>query len=203
MRPIKALGEIALRVTDLDAMQRFYEDIVGLELMRRWDRSLKRSQFRSGTRQRGRCSSFWLPSTPCRGAGRDGSAPWRQRTRRESCNLGCKGQGCKGHAAQRSSAGCKGHEAQRSSDGDGERSPPAVNAFRTKRFGLRTSSGSILVCQSRGVGSRPRSRLVPPHARPCCACPFIPVLSSQAHGNGRQVGRGIGKLAKDHGKSRQ
>ena len=34
-RPIKALGEIALRVTDLDAMQRFYEDIVGLELMRK------------------------------------------------------------------------------------------------------------------------------------------------------------------------
>lgn len=36
-RPIKALGEIALRVSDLDAMQRFYEEIVGLELMRRTD----------------------------------------------------------------------------------------------------------------------------------------------------------------------
>jgi catechol-2,3-dioxygenase len=36
-RPIKALGEIALRVTALDAMQRFYEEIVGLELMRRTD----------------------------------------------------------------------------------------------------------------------------------------------------------------------
>jgi catechol-2,3-dioxygenase len=36
-RPIKALGEIALRVTDLATMQRFYEDIVGLELMRRTD----------------------------------------------------------------------------------------------------------------------------------------------------------------------
>lgn len=34
-RPIKALGEIALRVTDLDTMQRFYEEIVGLEVMRR------------------------------------------------------------------------------------------------------------------------------------------------------------------------
>jgi catechol-2,3-dioxygenase len=34
-RPIKALGEIALRVTDLDTVQRFYEEIVGLELMRR------------------------------------------------------------------------------------------------------------------------------------------------------------------------
>jgi catechol 2,3-dioxygenase len=36
-RPIKALGEIALRVIDLDAMQRFYADVVGLELMRRTD----------------------------------------------------------------------------------------------------------------------------------------------------------------------
>jgi catechol-2,3-dioxygenase len=36
-RLIKALGEIALRVTDLDAMQRFYEEFVGLELMRRTD----------------------------------------------------------------------------------------------------------------------------------------------------------------------
>ena len=39
-RPIKALGEIALRVTDLDTMQRFYEDIVGLELMRRTDNAV-------------------------------------------------------------------------------------------------------------------------------------------------------------------
>jgi catechol-2,3-dioxygenase len=36
-RPIKALGEIALRVRDLDTMQRFYEEVVGLELMRRAD----------------------------------------------------------------------------------------------------------------------------------------------------------------------
>src|SRR4051794_30571269 len=36
-RPIKALGEIALRVTDLDTMQRFYERTVGLEMMRRTD----------------------------------------------------------------------------------------------------------------------------------------------------------------------
>lgn len=35
-RPIKALGEIALRVRDLDKMQRFYEDIVGLQLLRRF-----------------------------------------------------------------------------------------------------------------------------------------------------------------------
>ena len=33
---IKALGEIALRVNNLDAMQGFYQDIIGLELMRRF-----------------------------------------------------------------------------------------------------------------------------------------------------------------------
>jgi catechol 2,3-dioxygenase len=36
-RPIQGLGEIALRVNDLDAMQRFYEQLVGLELLRRVD----------------------------------------------------------------------------------------------------------------------------------------------------------------------
>ena len=34
--PIKALGEIALRVRDLDAMQRFYRSVIGLELLRRF-----------------------------------------------------------------------------------------------------------------------------------------------------------------------
>ena len=33
-RPIKVLGEIAFRVKDLDRMQKFYEEVVGLELMR-------------------------------------------------------------------------------------------------------------------------------------------------------------------------
>ncbi len=33
---IKALGEIALRVTDLDRMQQFYEDVIGLKLMKRF-----------------------------------------------------------------------------------------------------------------------------------------------------------------------
>ena len=56
-----------------------------------------------------------------------------------------------------------------SSAGDGKRSPAAVNAFRAERFGLRTSSDSILVCQSCGVSSRPESRLVPAQGRPCCA----------------------------------
>ena len=35
--PVKGLGEIALRVRDLDGMQRFYEQVVGLRLMRRFE----------------------------------------------------------------------------------------------------------------------------------------------------------------------
>jgi catechol 2,3-dioxygenase-like lactoylglutathione lyase family enzyme len=35
-RKIKALGEIALRVNDLDAIQAFYQNVIGLELMRRF-----------------------------------------------------------------------------------------------------------------------------------------------------------------------
>ena len=38
-RPIKGLGEIALRVVDLDVMQRFYEEVIGLELLRRFEKS--------------------------------------------------------------------------------------------------------------------------------------------------------------------
>ncbi len=34
---IRALGEIVLRVRDLNAMQKFYEQIIGLELMRRFE----------------------------------------------------------------------------------------------------------------------------------------------------------------------
>jgi catechol 2,3-dioxygenase len=36
-RRIKGLGEIALRVRDLDAMQRFYEQVIGLELLKRFE----------------------------------------------------------------------------------------------------------------------------------------------------------------------
>jgi catechol 2,3-dioxygenase len=39
-RPIKGLGEIALRVNDLAAMHRFYADKVGLELLGRSDRAV-------------------------------------------------------------------------------------------------------------------------------------------------------------------
>ena len=35
-RCIKSLGEVALRVRDLDSMQDFYERVVGLELMKRF-----------------------------------------------------------------------------------------------------------------------------------------------------------------------
>jgi len=39
-RRIKGLGEIALRVHDLDAMQRFYEQVIGLEVLRRFDQAV-------------------------------------------------------------------------------------------------------------------------------------------------------------------
>jgi len=35
-RAVKALGEIALRVKDLDSMQQFYEEVIDLELMKRF-----------------------------------------------------------------------------------------------------------------------------------------------------------------------
>ncbi|MBA2339987.1 MAG: VOC family protein [Pyrinomonadaceae bacterium] len=35
-RAVKGLGEIALRVTDLDSMQKFYQEVIGLELMKRF-----------------------------------------------------------------------------------------------------------------------------------------------------------------------
>jgi len=38
-RKIKALGEIALRVNDLDLMQEFYEKVIGLELMHRFPKA--------------------------------------------------------------------------------------------------------------------------------------------------------------------
>ncbi|HET6325627.1 MAG TPA: VOC family protein [Planctomycetaceae bacterium] len=38
-RVIRGLGEIALRVSDLDRMQAFYQDVIGLELMRRFERA--------------------------------------------------------------------------------------------------------------------------------------------------------------------
>ena len=33
---VRGSGEIALRVDDLDAMHKFYEEVVGLEVMRRY-----------------------------------------------------------------------------------------------------------------------------------------------------------------------
>ena len=32
---VKGLGEVSIRVRDLDAMHKFYEDVVGLEVLRR------------------------------------------------------------------------------------------------------------------------------------------------------------------------
>src|SRR5580700_3308565 len=37
---IRGLGEVALRVTDLDRMQAFYQDAIGLELLRRFERAV-------------------------------------------------------------------------------------------------------------------------------------------------------------------
>ena len=37
IRPIKALGEVVLRVKDMDTMQEFYEKVVGLELLARYE----------------------------------------------------------------------------------------------------------------------------------------------------------------------
>ena len=34
-RRVKGLGEVSVRVKDLDAMQKFYEEVVGLEVLRR------------------------------------------------------------------------------------------------------------------------------------------------------------------------
>jgi catechol 2,3-dioxygenase-like lactoylglutathione lyase family enzyme len=39
-RSIKGLGEIALRVGDLNAMQRFYEQVIGLELLKRFENAV-------------------------------------------------------------------------------------------------------------------------------------------------------------------
>jgi catechol-2,3-dioxygenase len=39
-RPIQGLGEIALRVANLNAMQRFYQEVIGLEFLRRFDHAV-------------------------------------------------------------------------------------------------------------------------------------------------------------------
>lgn len=39
-RPIKALGEVILRVRNLDTMQEFYEKVVGLELLERFENAM-------------------------------------------------------------------------------------------------------------------------------------------------------------------
>jgi catechol-2,3-dioxygenase len=39
-RPIRALGEVVLRVRNLDTMQEFYEKVVGLELLARYENTM-------------------------------------------------------------------------------------------------------------------------------------------------------------------
>lgn len=40
MRAVRALGEVALRVTDLDKSQVFYRDVIGLDVMGRFDHAV-------------------------------------------------------------------------------------------------------------------------------------------------------------------
>jgi catechol 2,3-dioxygenase-like lactoylglutathione lyase family enzyme len=66
-RPIKSLGEVALRVSDLDAMQRFYQEVVGLELLRRFENAafFKLAEGYGGTRMSWPCSTArGSPATP-------------------------------------------------------------------------------------------------------------------------------------------
>ncbi len=37
---VRGLGEIALRVNDLDMMQEFYEKVIGLDVMRRFPKAV-------------------------------------------------------------------------------------------------------------------------------------------------------------------
>jgi catechol-2,3-dioxygenase len=39
-RPIKALGEVVLRVRALEAMQEFYEKVIGLELLGEYENTI-------------------------------------------------------------------------------------------------------------------------------------------------------------------
>jgi catechol-2,3-dioxygenase len=39
-RPIKALGEVVLQIRNLDTMQEFYENVVGLELLARFENTM-------------------------------------------------------------------------------------------------------------------------------------------------------------------
>jgi catechol 2,3-dioxygenase len=57
-RPIKALGEVVLRVRNLDAMQEFYAEVVGLELLERFENMM--AFFRIATDYEGHTQSLAL-----------------------------------------------------------------------------------------------------------------------------------------------
>jgi len=57
-RPIKALGEVVLRVRNLDAMQEFYAKVVGLELLERFENMM--AFFRIATDYEGHTQSLAL-----------------------------------------------------------------------------------------------------------------------------------------------
>jgi hypothetical protein len=52
---VRGLGEIALRVNNLDAMLKFYEEVIGLPLMAR-DKPARSSRLRRATTVTHRCS---------------------------------------------------------------------------------------------------------------------------------------------------
>ena len=70
-RATKGLGEIALSVHDLEAMQRFYADVVGLELMKRFDHA---AFFRIGDGLGGHTQILALFVRPTRPAGLPGTS---------------------------------------------------------------------------------------------------------------------------------
>jgi len=57
-RPIKALGEVVLRVKNLDTMREFYEKVVGLELLERYKNTMV--FFRIATDHEGHTQSLAL-----------------------------------------------------------------------------------------------------------------------------------------------
>lgn len=75
-RPIRGLGEIALRVRDLDAMTSFYRDVVGLEVMRTWENCVffRIAEGVEGNTQALALFDRW--SEPYGTEGRAGIEPW-------------------------------------------------------------------------------------------------------------------------------
>ncbi len=62
-RPVQGLAEISLRVHDLEAMRRFYEEVIGFEILREIDENEGKCVFYAvgaGNPQGGRCENMAL-----------------------------------------------------------------------------------------------------------------------------------------------